>query len=207
MERRVPVGGTGLTCPAGERGVDRVDVFIRVLLTVLISAGIAGGLSLFSEGNAWNGTAEGAAVFRQGTGAVVTEENLVDALVALPLHLKIRKADLAASILSVDITAVPGNATAADVYHDLYELALFGRSGSANIRQVLVRVLEPAPGSKDSVSGQLLVAMDARKDEISDPHRPGKMGVYKEDANERRDFLQSRTRLTFSNRWKNQFGL
>lgn len=122
----------------------------------------------------------------------LTEQNLVDRLTRLPLMLDIRRADWNATVLEVDLLAYsrPEQDT---VYHDLYELEKLGLAETANVSQVLVRVLQATPGSLRN--GQLLVAMDARKED--------KKGTLRtpEGSGEIQRYLQTRHRMTYTQKW------
>ncbi|QGQ96877.1 hypothetical protein EHS13_19305 [Paenibacillus psychroresistens] len=132
-------------------------------------------------------------------GSQLSELNLVDHMVNLPLELQIAKVSYQHSILSVDLLSVPGNTIDTMVYHDLFELSQFGLFHVSNVNQVLVRIIE----HKETVvnRNELLLAMDSRKENVQN------QGLAKKDLNtvNRLKYLQSHYNLTYTQKWKEQF--
>jgi hypothetical protein len=92
----------------------------------------------------------------------LTENNLADLLVQVPLQLRIRKVELSNSRLSLDLS-LPKNADSAAVYRDLYTIAQTMIMKTKNVNQVWVRVIDYS-GVTDSSSTQLVLAMVAERD-------------------------------------------
>lgn len=127
----------------------------------------------------------------------LSDNNLVDLLQALPLHLAIRKADISQSVLSVDLIMPSSGWNQERVYRDLYTLSEFGFTKTANVKQVLVRVLE-GDRSNRTVSAPLLAAMDARKSSRSALDKKKEMT---EDAL-LSSYLKSHYIMTYTQRWE-----
>jgi hypothetical protein len=132
-------------------------------------------------------------------GTQLSEQNLVDFMIKIPLKLQMVKVNWQHAILSVDLLSVPGNTIDTMVYHDLYELSQFGLYQVANVNQVLVRIIEHK--ETESNRNELLLAMDSRKENI-----PAQKNSKKEIAGLNKElYLQSHYRLTYTQKWKEQF--
>jgi hypothetical protein len=129
----------------------------------------------------------------------LSEQNLVDFMVQLPLELQIAKVSWQHAILSVDLLSVPGNTIDTMVYHDLFELSQFGLYRLSNVSQVLVRIIEHK--ETESNRNELLLAMDSRKENT----QAQKYSMKELSALNRQKYLQSHYRLTYTQKWKEQF--
>jgi hypothetical protein len=132
-------------------------------------------------------------------GTQLSELNLVDHIVNLPLELQIAKVSWQHSILSVDLLSVPGNTIDTMVYHDLFELSQFGLFRVANVNQVLIRIIEHKETEVNR--NELLLAMDSRKENVQNQR------ISKKELNtlNRQEYLQSHYNLTYTQKWKEQF--
>lgn len=125
----------------------------------------------------------------------LTEQNLVDALEAIPLGLTIVRADIRQSVLSVDLGIAQGKMPEYAVYDDLYELSQYALTSTANIEQVLVRIMEVH--KEDPKSRQLLLAMDARRE-----NRPKSEGKAVDSSKlQTKELIQAHYALTFTQKW------
>jgi hypothetical protein len=138
-------------------------------------------------------------VFANPNGSQLSELNIVDFMVKLPLELQIAKVSWQHAILSVDLLSVPGNTIDTMVYHDLFELSQFGLNRVSNVNQVLVRIIEHK--ETEINRNELLLAMDSRKENIQNQK------ANKKELNElnKQKYLQSHFRLTYTQKWKEQF--
>lgn len=172
----------------------------RAAAVVGLSMGVALMLALLPEWDQAAGTSSSArTVFQPEKPAKLTDDNLVDALVRIPLQLDIGKADLHQLVLSVDLYMPSGLTESRMVYHDLYELSQFGLAATNNVEQVLIRVLEREDG--EGANRQLLLAMDARrKQTVTGDEKGGGPSILNI-----REFLESRYRLTYTQQWKKVF--
>jgi hypothetical protein len=132
-------------------------------------------------------------------GSQLSEQNLVDFMVKLPLELKVAKVSWQHAILSVDLLSVPGNTNDTMVYHDLFDLSQFGLNRVSNVNQVLVRIIEHK--ETKSNRNELLLAMDSRKENMQSQ----KTNMKELSALDRQKYLQSHFRLTYTQKWKEQF--
>ncbi|MEB3103829.1 hypothetical protein [Ferviditalea candida] len=170
---------------------------VRLILTSIVSIGIAMFLSFLPQLEI-DSSKVAEEVFRLSGQYSLSDGNIVDFMQRLPLRLTIRKVDLSHSILSVDLS-VSGEAGHADVYHDLYVLAGSGLLETRNVEQVMVRVLDT--NAQGSGSGQLLIAMDARKESMrSGLPLPGKF-----DPDTAEQYLRQHAILTYTQNWKNKY--
>jgi hypothetical protein len=138
-------------------------------------------------------------VFANPNGSQLSEQNLVDFMVKLPLELQVAKVSWQHAILSIDLLSVPGNTIDTMVYHDLFELSQFGLYRVSNVNQVLVRVIEHK--KPESNQNELLLAMDSRKENV----QPQKTNMKELNALNRQKYLQSHYRLTYTQKWIEQF--
>jgi len=137
-------------------------------------------------------------VLANPTGKLLSEQNLVDFMVKLPLKLQIVKVSWQHAILSVDLLSVPGNTIDTMVYHDLFELSQFGLYRVSNVNQVLVRIIEHK--ETETNRNELLLAMDSRKENTQ-----AQKNIKNLSELNRQKYLQSHYRLTYTQKWKEQF--
>ena len=124
-------------------------------------------------------------------------ENLVDHLVRLPVHLDIQRVDWNHSILSIDLLLDDETVDSTLIYEDLVEISRFGLSSMSNVKQVLVRVFYHE--KIDLNHYQMLIAMDAHRDQWS-------TSDYEQLQRKKRSadqFLQSHFSLYFTKYWEN----
>lgn len=138
-------------------------------------------------------------VFANPNEKQLSEQNLVDFMIKLPLKLQIVKVNWQHAILSIDLLSVPGNTIDTMVYHDLYELSQFGLYRVSNVNQVLIRIIEHK--ETESNRNELLLAMDSRKENI----QTQKNSLKELSDLNRQKYLQSHYRLTYTQKWKEQF--
>ncbi|MFD0867776.1 Uncharacterised protein [Chlamydia abortus] len=170
-----------------------------ILSVCLITAAIALFLSTLPQWERFNLMNDNElAVFKENHSTRLSDENLVDKMTMLPLQLNIRRVDWNNSILSIDLGA-PAGSTASRVYHDLYELSKFGLQNHTNVDQVLVRVMEASSVSRER-NGLLLVSMDARKERVQ-----GQEALKELSGQDVRQYLQSRYRITYTQKWKDVY--
>jgi hypothetical protein len=165
--------------------------FHRLLITTLLSAGIAVALSLLPQlENGWDSP-----VMNSVRAQPVSEANIVDVMSKMPLHLRIRRVEVSHAIVSVDLFASPSS-DRNEIIQDLFELpdTLFGHS--TNINQVLVRVLDSSKNTGDS--GSLLLAADARREKWLS----SESGLNIHSAEEKEQYLQSHFRMTYTSNWR-----
>lgn len=171
---------------------------IRLLVTALLSIGIAMGLSWIPK------LAPGAAdlpAFGAGQPRQLSDGNVVDLLSELMLSSQIRNVDWSQSILSVDLKLRPGE-TASGIYRDMYQIAHTALAGTTNVRQVLIRVLdEGAAGG--SAAPQLVIALSADRSGLP---RGEKLKDTPDASGEYGSYLSEHFRLTYTVRWKEMFG-
>lgn len=128
----------------------------------------------------------------------LTETNMVDALVALPLDLHIAKADFRQSVLSVDLFLPQGVSGERFVYHDLLELSRFSWKRTGNVDRLLVRVI--LGGGADRQNKELLLAMEAKRSQAQPDSAPSESATVPEI----RSYLENRYHFSYTVRWKQQ---
>jgi|GEM_PF-1653652 len=174
----------------------------RMMIMAILSGAIAIGMSMLPKLDQLPALSNGIADSWTGKRAAqLTNSNLVDLLVQVPLQLRIRKVELTNSRLSLDLS-LPKNAESAAVYRDLYTLAQTMTNKTKNVNQVWIRVMDYS-GATDQTSAQLVLAMVADREQGKD---------MKASANELsliqlEQQLQNRFRLTYTPRWQQRYPL
>ncbi|SDN87374.1 hypothetical protein SAMN04487897_105228 [Paenibacillus sp. yr247] len=131
----------------------------------------------------------------------LTENNLVDLLVQIPLQLRIRKVELSNSRMSIDLS-LPKNADSVSVYRDLYMIAQTMIMKTKNVNQVWVRVIDYS-GVTESASTQLVLAMVAEREYGKDMEKnASELSLIQLEQQ-----LQNRFRITYTSKWQQRYPL
>jgi hypothetical protein len=175
-----------------------MGTYTRIWLTLICSVFIALLLTWIVQGDSPDtGKVMNTTAYPQGK--QLSENNIVDYISRLPLQLKIVKVSWQQSILSIDLLSQPGNTVESMVYHDLFELSQFGLQRVSNVNQVLVRVMEKK--EIQTKHNELILAMDSRKENITDKNQKN-AGL---NTINMQKYLQSHYRITYTQKWKEQF--
>lgn len=165
----------------------------RLMIASLVSIGIAAALSLVPKlDRSLTTGGPDAPAFRPETAVTLTDRNLVDVLVQPKLHSDIAHVEWNDTILSIDLRSSPEQSSPDSIYDDLYELARVGFSGTKNVQQLLVRVMERQDGAS-----QLLLAMDAKRSELG----AATAGTEEKKKGTKEQFLSSHFSLTYTHKW------
>ncbi|MEX2460826.1 MAG: hypothetical protein WD469_05925 [Paenibacillaceae bacterium] len=170
----------------------------RILMMIVGSVGISF-LLMWLVHSEQTGKDNDLDVFANPNGSQLSDQNIVDYMVQLPLELQVAKVSWQQTILSVDLLSVPGNTIDTMVYHDLFVLAQFGLYRVSNVNQVLVRIIEHKETEHNR--NELLLAMDSRKENV----QTQKTNMKEFSALNREKYLQSHYHLTYTKKWKEQF--
>lgn len=131
----------------------------------------------------------------------LTDNNMVDLLVQVPLQLRIRKVELSNSRMSLDLS-LPKNADSAAVYRDLYTIAQTMITKTKNVDQIWVRVIDYS-GVTDSTSTQLVLAMVAQREYGKDMEKnANELSLIQLEQQ-----LQNRFRITYTSKWQQRYPL
>jgi hypothetical protein len=172
----------------------------RLLVTAGLSAAVAVCMSLLPQLDpSLDRDAKGHVTSQQAL--TITDRNLVDLLVQVPLQLRIRKVELNHATLSIDLN-LPKNVDEAAVYRDLYAIAQATISRTSNVNQVLVRVMDYSVATSGT-SAQLVVAMDADRDHAKnlDARIQEVSTIMLEQQ------VKARFHLTYTPRWQQRYPL
>ncbi|GFZ89676.1 hypothetical protein GCM10008018_39850 [Paenibacillus marchantiophytorum] len=173
---------------------------MRIVLTLGISVAMVICLSLLPQMDRSTGL-HAPSNWSSNRAGQLTNENVVDLLVQVPLQLRIRKVELSHSRMSLDLS-LPKNADSVSVYRDLYTLAQTMLSKTKNVDQVWVRVIDYS-GSKESASTQLVLAMVAERENGKDMEKNASdLSLIQLEQQ-----LQNRFRLTYTSRWQQKYPL
>ncbi|NOU99215.1 hypothetical protein [Paenibacillus planticolens] len=131
----------------------------------------------------------------------VTDNNLPDLLVQVPLQMRIRKVELSSTRMSLDLS-LPKNADSTSVYRDLYTIAQTMLMKTKNVNQVWVRVIDYS-GVSDNASTQLVLAMVAERESGKDMDKSASELSLIQLEQE----LQNRFRITYTSKWQQRYPL
>jgi hypothetical protein len=131
----------------------------------------------------------------------LSDRNLVDLLVQLPLQLRIRKVELSQSVLSIDLS-LPRNVEEALVYRDLYAIAQMAISRTSNVNQVFVRIMDYSNATIHT-NAQMVLAMAADRDHAQnmDAHLQEVSSILLEQQ------VKARFHLTYTSNWQERYPL
>ncbi len=164
----------------------------RLLIVTALSIAVASALSYLSQLD------ESLSVFRSVKAHPVSENNIVDVVSKMQLHLRVRRVEVNHAVVSIDLLAVKTSAKS-EMLRDLYEVPTMMFASSTNINQVLVRVLD-ASGDREG-NPQPLVAVDARREKWL----PKEAGLRSGTAEELQQYLDNRFRMTYTFKWQERF--
>ncbi|NQX64895.1 hypothetical protein HQN90_02025 [Paenibacillus alba] len=173
---------------------------MRIILTIGISVAMVICLSLLPKMDRSAGLSS-SANWSSNRPSELTDSNLVDLLVQVPLQLRIRKVELSNSRMSLDLS-LPKNADSVSVYRDLYTIAQTMINRTKNVEQIWVRVIDYS-GTKDSASTQLVLAMVAERENGKDMEKnANELSLIQLEQQ-----LQNRFRLTYTSKWQQKYPL
>jgi hypothetical protein len=172
----------------------------RILITAAFSGLLALAMSLLPEAS--NISPSHSAQTGSSIQVVqLSDRNLVDLLVQIPLQLRIRKVELSQSVLSIDLS-LPRNVEEALVYRDLYAIAQLTITRTSNVNQVLVRIMDYSNASTHT-NAQMVLAMEADRDHAQnlDAHLQEVSSILLEQQ------VKARFHLTYTSRWQERYPL
>lgn len=138
-------------------------------------------------------------VFVPHNAAGLSDENLVDGLVALPLVLRISHADWERGSLYLDLKITEEPLSIETVYQDLATILEFSFENKDNVNQVYLRFEAVDPWSK---SRYLVLAANMKKNEWDHSLLMELKSLKNEPFSDR---LVQGLHLTLTNLWKKQF--
>jgi len=165
----------------------------RFALLALLSAAIGIGLSQLPRYDD-AGRSRPVSVRTEMERQVLTSDNLVDRMEGIPFYLSLKHLSWETSMLSVDFSA-PSAVDVSAAYEDLYRLIKYGLSETVNVQEVRIRVYGKQP--EEGAQQPLLVAADARRE---DGIRFSNSQL--ENTEQLKRFLETRCRLTVTQRWR-----
>ncbi|MBP1961971.1 hypothetical protein [Paenibacillus aceris] len=173
---------------------------MRIVMTLAISIVIVICLSLLPKMDSSMGVNS---PYRWPSNRVgqVTDNNLPDLLVQVPLQMRIRKVELSNTRMSLDLS-LPKNADSAAVYRDLYTLAQTMLMKTKNVNQVWVRVIDYS-NTTENTSTQLVLAMVAERESGKDMEKSANELSLIQLEQE----LQNRFRITYTSKWQQRYPL
>ncbi len=171
----------------------------RLLMTALVSVGIAWGLSyLPAMQSRMQGADEELAVFRELRPVVLSHDNLVDYLSDIPAKLPLRQADWSYQMLALDYEWTNPSPDRQAVYDQLVDAIRYGLAGTSNVERVLVRIFLPAAAEAGAGRGRLLVAVEARRGQFDEQEYE----MWRLRGTNAEEWLSKRFQFTRTKRWE-----
>lgn len=130
---------------------------------------------------------------------ILTDENLVDVFHDLSLHTPISKVKWSKNVLTVDLKVTENSFIPSDIYIDMASIASFSMEHTANVNQLMLRVL-----AEDEWAGakHLLLSADVRRSQWD---REDLMKLREWKSSELPRELIQRFHMTETNLWKELF--
>ncbi|WP_199614961.1 hypothetical protein [Paenibacillus alkalitolerans] len=177
---------------------------VRICVALLLSTGIALTISWVADldPNVTKPGGEPMVVFRNAETRTITEETIVDELIALRLHADIRRVNIGNRWLEVDLEIDPGGREAKAVTSDIAALAKLGLAEADNIARVFVRVLEKDGEEEDASNKTLLLALTAGKSDFTEEE----LADLREGERNAEEWFGSKLKLRTTERWRSLNG-
>ncbi len=170
----------------------------RILAVLCISIGLAMLLSFLPQLDVleqWQN--RNLPVFNNTRLHQLSDQNLVDSITNIPLHLEISRVEWNNRDLSLDLSTIIDEGHNAVVFEDLRELIDFCLLETSNVKRVFIRILttEEAPEEK-----QLLIAAEARREDLTLQD----LRKVKKDKPTAENYLNSEFSMTYTKLWKDR---
>jgi hypothetical protein len=174
--------------------------FGRIVLVLLLSTAIALTISWLAEldPHLTKPGGEPLVAFRNTQMRMLTEETIVDEIVALRLHAQIKRVHVGNRMLEVDLEIAPGEIAAKSIRTDIGALAKLGLADASNISRVFVRVHEKKNDPGDNGAKTLLLALTAGIDDFTGEE----LNELREGETKAEDWFGSKLKLTTTERWR-----
>ncbi|HEY0828215.1 MAG TPA: hypothetical protein VGE40_08970 [Bacilli bacterium] len=126
----------------------------------------------------------------------LSNQNLVDHLINIPLHVHVSKVEWNNHDLSLDLSTPINLGHHAVIFGDLRELIDFSLLETSNVKRVFIRLL-----ATDEASGkkQLLIAAEARREDLT----LKELRRVKKDKPTAENYLNSEFSMTYTKLWNN----
>ncbi|NIK77580.1 hypothetical protein FHS15_002716 [Paenibacillus castaneae] len=138
------------------------------------------------------------AVFRATPAVRLTNDNLVDVLVAIQLNERVNKAEWSNGILSVVIKVNAEKGRPSIWFNDVEKLVRVSFVQLDNVKRVLIRIVEERSGEF-----LLLAAVDVRK---TDSWLANELDLLAHADAIHDELWRKRLRISFTSTWEEQFG-
>jgi hypothetical protein len=172
--------------------------FVGFIITSFVSIGVALLLSNLTEINEKYNQAhqEQMQSVSIGVESKLSDQNIVDRLINLPLNLDIHRVDWSHSILSIDLKLTNSDMVPTLIYKDLIEISHFGLDSMDNVKEVLIRVFDMNIADPSHV--QFMLAMNAHRDNWSTVQYES----FEQNKINAGQFLRSHFSFTSTQKWE-----
>jgi len=144
---------------------------IKLLTAIVISSIIAIGLAFLPEVLRYSDSEEAPhhgdtqAVISLAYGSRLNDENLVDYMASMPLHLGLRQIDWREPLLYIDLYVKHDEVDRDQIFTDIQELSIFSLQAMKNVQNVFLRVYDARHGEPS-----LLLAVSADSSQLKRLH-------------------------------------
>lgn len=135
-------------------------------------------------------------VFKNDNPVTLTEKNIVDWIVTVPLQLELKRVDWSDRILSVDFEVGTSIQSSKIIFNQLLDFVYFGLGGTTNVERVWVRLVQ-TPVGEGKQPRRLLLAIDANRTQIFEQDYE----LWKSEQISVEDLIKRRFQLTVTPQW------
>lgn len=135
-------------------------------------------------------------VFKNDNPVTLTEDNIVDWIVTVPLRLEMRRVDWSDRILSVDFEVGTPIEPSEVIFNQLLDFVYYGLGGTTNVDRVWVRVVQ-TPIGESQQPRRLLLALDANREQVSEEDYE----LWKSEQISVEQLIEKRFQLTVTPLW------
>lgn len=174
-----------------------MKLWIRFFVVAILSVSIAWSLSFLPELKSHIPSDQTELqVFNNDHPITLTENNLVDWVVTVPLHLELIRVDWSDRILSVDFEVGTPMESSDVIFNQLLEFVYYGLGGTTNVNRVWARLVQ-SPEGDEQQSKRLLLALDAHRSQISERDYE----IWKNGQISVEQLIERRFQLTVTPQW------
>ncbi|MEX2416198.1 MAG: hypothetical protein WD424_08635 [Paenibacillaceae bacterium] len=135
-------------------------------------------------------------VFQNDNPVTLTEENIVDWIITVPLQLELRRVDWSDRILSVDFEVGTPMEPSKVIMNQLLDFVYYGLGATTNVDRVWARIVQ-TPVGEGQQPRRLLLALDAHRAQIFEEDYE----LWKSEQISVEDLIERRFQLTVTPQW------
>jgi hypothetical protein len=175
----------------------KMKLWTRFIIVVITSGSLAWLLSYLPDlQSQLPATANELQVFHYEDAITLTDTNIVDWIITVPLQMKLIRVDWSDRILSVDFEVGKPLEPSQIIYNQLLDFVYYGLGATTNVDRVWVRIIQRS-ASEANESKRLLIALDANREQISE----GDYERWKSQLITAEQLIHTRFQLTLTPHW------